>query len=149
MLHGMILLANIVLGFLCSDSLLCAIGFRHQFLPEIVIECQIEQRAVHVQQNGIDVLPGNINMHGNSPDEIAAKSWRLLPDMRYRVAYRELSDEAFRGGDQLWIQAVFIIFLNFRHTGAVTLITSERLNAVVSGAAQHGEHQQRRAKVAP
>jgi alpha-D-ribose 1-methylphosphonate 5-triphosphate diphosphatase PhnM len=47
-------------------------------LPEIVIECQIEQRAVHIQQHGVDILPGNIDMHGNSPEENM---------MRDRVAY--------------------------------------------------------------
>lgn len=28
------------------------------FQPEMVVEVQIQQRAVHVQQNGIDVGPG-------------------------------------------------------------------------------------------
>ncbi|EOV4404657.1 hypothetical protein ACSAGH_001286 [Escherichia coli] len=39
-------------------------------MPEIVIEGEVEQRAVHIQQNGIYVLPGNVDMHeGNLQSE--------------------------------------------------------------------------------
>jgi hypothetical protein len=46
-------------------------------LPEIVIEGEIEQRAVHIQQNGIDLLPGDIECM-----ETPARKM-----MRDRVAY--------------------------------------------------------------
>jgi hypothetical protein len=36
-------------------------------LPKIVVEGEVEQRAIHIQQNGINLLPGDIKMHGESP----------------------------------------------------------------------------------
>ncbi|MNH46695.1 hypothetical protein D3C79_1095890 [compost metagenome] len=74
MLYGAILLADEFLRLCRGDPLLLAIGFRHQFLPEVVIKREIEQRAVHIQQDGIDVLPGDIKMHGGKlqPEETCA-----------------------------------------------------------------------------
>ncbi|KAI3492205.1 hypothetical protein L1887_43349 [Cichorium endivia] len=49
-------------------------GFWNQRLPEIVIKGEIEQRAVHIQQNGIYLLPGDIKMHKGElqPEETCA-----------------------------------------------------------------------------
>ena len=70
MLYVVILLAHIFHRFLWRNPVFRAPCFRHQLLPEIVIEGEVEQRAVHIQQNGIYVLPGNVDMHeGNLQSE--------------------------------------------------------------------------------
>ncbi|MCS5797702.1 hypothetical protein LNN94_23670 [Klebsiella pneumoniae subsp. pneumoniae] len=36
-------------------------------MPEVVVEGEVQERAVHIQQNGIDLLPGDIKVHDDSP----------------------------------------------------------------------------------
>ena len=46
------------LGHGPADPVQVGITLGQVLQPEMVVEVQIQQRAVHVQQNGVDVVPG-------------------------------------------------------------------------------------------
>ena len=50
MLHGVILLAHGVFRLLQIEAAGGSPGFRHQRLPEIVVKSEVQERAVHIQQ---------------------------------------------------------------------------------------------------
>ena len=35
------------------------IAQRHVFLPEVVVEIQVQQGAVHIEEDAVDIVPGN------------------------------------------------------------------------------------------
>ncbi len=51
------------IGGRAADAVQFGIALRQVFQPEMIVEMQVEQGAVHVEQNGIDVGPGQL-MHG-------------------------------------------------------------------------------------
>ncbi len=52
------------LGERQAESL--GIARRHQGLPQVVVKMEIDQGAVHVEQNGIYLVPGQGSRHGVS-----------------------------------------------------------------------------------
>ena len=55
--HGAVLVTEHRPGRLGADADFGTVGGGHQLFPEIVVEVQIEQRAVHVKHDGIDFCP--------------------------------------------------------------------------------------------
>ena len=41
-----------------ADAVVFGIALRQVVQPEMVVEMQVEQGTVHVQQNGVDLVPG-------------------------------------------------------------------------------------------
>ena len=46
------------LGQRQTDAMVLGITLRQVLEPEVIVEMQIEQGAVHVQQDGVDLVPG-------------------------------------------------------------------------------------------
>ena len=48
-----------------ADPVVLGIALGQVFEPEVVVEVQVEQGAVHIQQHGVDGVPGQ--QHGKCP----------------------------------------------------------------------------------
>ena len=46
-------------GFFQGQAAAFAVAARYEFLPEMVIEVQVQQGAVHVQKHAVDLFPGH------------------------------------------------------------------------------------------
>ncbi len=46
------------LGQRQADAMVLGVALRQVGEPEVVVEVQVEQGAVHVQQDGVDLVPG-------------------------------------------------------------------------------------------
>ena len=62
-LHSLILRVNQCLRLRQWDPAPFAERLRYMLQPEVAVKLQIEQRAIHVQQNGIDAGPVKIRRH--------------------------------------------------------------------------------------
>ena len=63
-------------GCLQRQRVTLGVALGHDFQPEIVIEAQVEQRAVHVEQHGVDFVPAR---HRSSVRESCAVSYGCRP----------------------------------------------------------------------
>ena len=49
---------QLVIGLLAADAVQLGVALGQMFEPEVVVEMQVEQGAVHVEQHGVDGGPG-------------------------------------------------------------------------------------------
>lgn len=72
---------QVVAGSVGIHAVFLAIDDRYMVQPEMVVEIEVEQRTIHIQQDGVYTLPVNQLLHGDHHIVVRVGSMAKLPEI--------------------------------------------------------------------